>query len=66
MENGRVQCVLVLLFSILFNISRWFELEYEYGVSEVNITAEDGVMRRINQTRVVLKVGKPLSRTNTL
>ena len=58
LENGVVQCGLVLVFSVAFNFSRWFELEYKYVTIEANVTEADSappVLR--NVTELTIQVG---------
>ena len=53
-----VQCALVLVFSVAFNFSRWFELEYKYVTIEANVTEADSappVLR--NVTELTIQVG---------
>ena len=52
-KNGKVQCLIVLIFSVLFNFTRWFELEYHMGYDIQNsTTTEVG----INVSTLTLKV----------
>ena len=43
LKNGKIHCLAVLLFSILFNFTRWFELEFvqENGGKNVTLKATD-------------------------
>ena len=54
-KNGRVQCSIVFIFSVLFNFTRWFELEYHIGYDIQNSTSTEEV--GINVSSVTLKVG---------
>ena len=54
-KNGRVQCSIVFIFSVLFNFTRWFELEYHIGYDIQNSTSTEEI--GINVSSVTLKVG---------
>ena len=56
MDSGVVQSVIVLAFSVVFNISRWFEFEYDVITSSENVTEEDGRVVLRNVSAVMVKV----------
>ena len=56
LDNGVVQSCLVLAFSVVFNISRWFEFEYDVIVVERNRTGEDGRLESVNESTVIVQV----------
>ena len=59
LENGVVQSLFVAVFSVVFNITRWFELEYVYvTVAGDNETLADGSVVVANETVVTLQVKK--------
>ena len=62
LKNGIVQCLIILAFSIIFNITRWFELEYvNYYQMEnsTNILANDTEeFMEKNVSKVSLQVTK--------
>ena len=63
LKNGIVQCLIILVFSIIFNITRWFELEHvNYFKMEnaTNILANDTeeIMEK-NVSKVSLQVTRP-------
>lgn len=58
LESGKVQSVIVFVFSIIFNLSRWCEFEFHYVDNVVNVTRDDGTVETVNTTVVQLKVSK--------
>lgn len=65
LENGIVQSLFVFLFSVAFNFSRWFELEYSYEWVERNVTLSNGTVAMMNVSEVTLSVSWVLSRSFT-
>ena len=62
LKSGKIQCIFVFVFSVLFNLSRWFELEFVVSsrASSINATtgeADDNVTTTTaSATKVTLKV----------
>ena len=53
-KNGKLQCLSVFIFSVLFNFTRWFEFEYVYVYDIQNSTTNAEV--GINVSTLTLKV----------
>lgn len=64
LERGHAQSLLVFVFSVAFNFSRWFELDFGQVMRQVNVTYVDasGIneTRTENQTAVTILV-RPLN-----
>ena len=58
LKNGKIHCFVVVIFSIIFNISRWFELEYVYHFEPTNITSTNQSNEVVtkNISKIILKV----------
>ena len=41
LDDGNVQSLIVLVFSVAFNLSRWFEFQWSWKVVEKNVTNPD-------------------------
>ena len=54
-KNGKVQCLSVFIFSVLFNFTRWFEFEYVYVYDIQNSTTTNAKVG-INVSTLTLKV----------
>eukprot|EP00094_Tigriopus_californicus_P006920 TCALIF_06665-PA protein Name:"Protein of unknown function" AED:0.34 eAED:0.19 QI:0/0.5/0/0.66/1/1/3/0/191 len=58
LENGIVQSLFVFVFSVAFNFSRWFELEYSYEWVERNVTLSNGTVTMMNVSEITLNATK--------
>ena len=58
LKNGKIHCFVVAIFSIIFNISRWFELEYVYHFEPTNVTNTNQSNEVVtkNISKIILKV----------
>ncbi len=58
LKNGKLHCLLVVVISVVFNFSRWFELEYvvEYKNENVSSIYEFGnvTLRVIEQRKIIV------------